>query len=275
MERLRILMLAPQFRPLMGGYEKAAERLAAELAARGHSVTVVAERRDPAWPAFEQGDGYAIRRLRCIYRPGLHGLSSLLAVALFLARHWKGFDVIHVHRHGWPIAACLLAGGIWRVPVVLKITNTGSLGLGASLGAERLAALQSWLHRRVDAFVATSQRAADELEQFGAESSQIVRIPNGIDTDRFSPVSPERKRELKRELGVRADLLVLYVGRLSEEKDPGLLLEAWSKLRIREGEAQLVLLGDGPLREPGSMSSIRMKMNAQNRTSRKYTHMAP
>jgi len=44
-------MLSPQYRPTVGGYERAAERLSAALVARGHCVTVIAELRDKAWPA--------------------------------------------------------------------------------------------------------------------------------------------------------------------------------------------------------------------------------
>ena len=51
---LRILMISPQFNPLTGGYERAAERLSRSLLAQGHHVEVVAERRDSAWPKREE-----------------------------------------------------------------------------------------------------------------------------------------------------------------------------------------------------------------------------
>ena len=54
--KLRILMVSPQFRPIVGGYERAAE-LSAELVRLGHEVTVITERRDRSWPAREQQDG--------------------------------------------------------------------------------------------------------------------------------------------------------------------------------------------------------------------------
>jgi len=45
---MTVLMIAPQFRPMVGGYERAAERLSVGLVARGLVVTVVTERRDRA-----------------------------------------------------------------------------------------------------------------------------------------------------------------------------------------------------------------------------------
>ena len=62
-------MISPQFRPLVGGYELAAQRLSVVLAAAGLSVVIIAERRDRAWPAVERIDGYEVRRLSCWYRP--------------------------------------------------------------------------------------------------------------------------------------------------------------------------------------------------------------
>jgi hypothetical protein len=44
---LKILMICPQFTPVIGGYEKAAERLSGALARDGYSVTVLTNRWDP------------------------------------------------------------------------------------------------------------------------------------------------------------------------------------------------------------------------------------
>ena len=95
-DSLRVLMVCPQYRPLIGGYERAAERLATVLARRGHEVQVVTERRDPGWPAVEDVDGVRIERFWCLPRPGLHMPTALLSVALFLLRRGRRFDIIHV-----------------------------------------------------------------------------------------------------------------------------------------------------------------------------------
>jgi glycosyltransferase involved in cell wall biosynthesis len=43
---------------------------------------------------------------------------------------------------------------------------------------------------------------------------------------------------------------VLYVGRIAAEKNLGLAVEAFLRLRAREPRARFVLVGDGPEREP-------------------------
>ena len=92
-EAVRVLMISPQFRPLVGGYERAAERLSMALAEAGMRVVVIAERRDHAWPAVECIDGYEVRRLSCWYRRKLHTITSLLSFAGFLLRHRVGIEV--------------------------------------------------------------------------------------------------------------------------------------------------------------------------------------
>ena len=68
----------------------------------------------------------------------------------------------------------------------------------------------------------------------------------GVDTSCFSPA--HRSESWRARFGVGPDdLLVTYIGRLAREKDLGRLLEAWAGLPNRPANAQLVLVGQGPL----------------------------
>lgn len=243
-----VLMVSPQFRPLVGGYERAAERLSQALAARGHRVTVVAERRDGAWPTREESAGVALRRLRVVMRPGLHIATSVLSLSWYLLVHGRRFDVFHVHQYGWAAAVAVVFGRLLGRPVVLKLTTTDENGILAALRRSSLPSLLAWSHRRIDAYLASSERVVAELERFGIEPERIHRIPNGIDTDRFQPLDAEARRRLREQLGVEARTVVLYVGRLSPEKNPQGLVDAWRKLGPPAG-ALLVFVGDGPERE--------------------------
>lgn len=246
---LRVLMVCPQFRPMIGGYERAAERLAAGLAERGHAVTVVAERRDATWPVHEQIGRVALRRLRVMKRPTLQVPSGALALAAYLLVHGRrSFDVIHVHQYGWSAAVAVALGHLLGRPVVLKVTGTGENGIRNALRGSKFPGLLERLHRRVDACLAPSERAAQEAEEFGIPRERIHPIPNGIDTDRLHPLDPEARAALRRKLGLGDASTALYVGRLSKEKNPLGLLDAWQQLGPPEG-AVLVVAGDGPERE--------------------------
>lgn len=69
---------------------------------------------------------------------------------------------------------------------------------------------------------------------------RIELIPNGVDTCRFAPPVRDGGRAAPRQ--------VLYVGRLSKEKNLSALIRAAASLRGRI-PLRLVLVGDGPLRE--------------------------
>ena len=246
---LRVLMVCPQYRPLVGGYERAAERLAIALHGRGCEVEVVTERRDRAWPAFEDGDGVPLHRVWSVFRPGLHTFTAALGLAAFLLRRGRRFDVVHVHQYGWAGAVSIAFGLVARRPVVLKLTATGPDGISRVMGrAGGTARIHAALHRRVDACLASSDRSAEEAAEFGIPRERLHRVPNGIDTNLFRPLPSAEREALRAQLGVAGRSVALYVGRLSPEKNPLGLLEAWSRLGPPPG-ALLVLAGVGPERD--------------------------
>lgn len=248
--RLCVLMIVPQFRPLVGGYERAAERLAAELAKQGQEVTILTERRVQSWPSKETVQGFKLQRLWCIYRPGVHALSSLLSFTAFLlAKGWR-YHVIHVHQYGYHAALAVLVGRMFQVPVVIKITNTGAQGIEQALAGEQKApGLLASLHRKMDACIATTTEAQEEAGRFGIAQDRIRLIPNGIDADFFKPCDMHEKEALKSRLGLGRSLTVLYSGRLSSAKNAEGLIEAWSAIYRDVPNAELILIGDGPLRK--------------------------
>lgn len=247
---LRILMVAPQYRPIVGGYERAAERLSAALAGRGHQVTVITDRRDPAWPRREVHEGVTIRRLWCLFRPRLHMPTSLGSLALFLLYQGRRFDVWHVHQYGLHAAVTAGLGLVLRRPVVLKLTSSGEQGIARAMGEHPLAGIVNWLQRRASAIVALTRETASEALAIGIPSSRIHQLGNGIDVAAYRPCGDRERAELKAELGVVAQKVFICVGRLAPDKDLDGLLGAW-----RQASADLpagwglVIVGEGEMRE--------------------------
>lgn len=243
-------MIAPQFRPLVGGYERAAERLSEELSRIGHEVTVIADCRDKRWPRMETTNGVTLRRLWCVYRLGLHILTALLSHAAFLLLRGHRYDVFHIHQYGHHAALAVVAGWLLRRPIILKITNTGTQGIEQALVDEQKSSrLLASLHRKVDTCIATTVEAQEEAARFGIPREKIRIIPNGIDTDFFKPCDLQGKAEIKKRLGLGRSLTVLFSGRLSTAKNTEGLIEAWNAIYRNVPNAQLVLIGDGPLRK--------------------------
>jgi glycosyltransferase involved in cell wall biosynthesis len=257
---LSVLMLSPQFRPLVGGYERAAERLSAALAEVGLRVVVITERRERTWPAMECIDGYEVRRLFCRYQRHLHGITSLISFGGFLLCHGRDFDVWHVHQYGYHAALAVALGKLLHRPVVLKLTSSAAAGLGNAVGRGIAGCFWGVFHRRVDACLAVSEETREEAIRFGIPQKHIHLVPNGLDGRQFHPASPEERATARRALGLACERLVLYVGRLSAEKNPLGLLDAWAVVdtKAREG-ALLALVGDGP-----DWDQVRARARATN-----------
>lgn len=243
-------MIAPQFYPLVGGYERAAERLAVELVNRGHAVTVVAERRNREWPSKQVLGGVRIRRIWCAFRPGWHAFTSSVSFVVFLMLNGRRFDVLHVHQYGLHLALAVALRSLLGKPVVLKLTSTATQGISQAIGRKRSShSLLIKLHQQVNALIATSAAAVKEAVQFGIPKERIYLISNGIDTERYAPCSLQDRAMLKKRLGYRRPFTVLYTARLAPAKNPTGLLQAWSLIHRELSDCELVLVGDGPLRQ--------------------------
>ncbi|MGI8618383.1 MAG: glycosyltransferase [Gemmatimonadaceae bacterium] len=90
-----------------------------------------------------------------------------------------------------------------------------------------------------------SDFSASELRRVGVENT--VRVPMGVDLDRFHPRRKERAAETRREHSLPDGPVAAYVGRFAREKDLHVLIDAWS-ITERETDATLLMIGDGPLR---------------------------
>jgi len=109
-----------------------------------------------------------------------------------------------------------------------------------------------------DAHVANSEYTAAELRRsLSDRSPDFIQVcPMGVDFGAFGPV--HRDRQLRRRLLIEAggtgdSVLLFYAGRLSPEKNPGLLVDMLQHLqRTTEWDARdyrLVVAGDGPMAE--------------------------
>jgi glycosyltransferase involved in cell wall biosynthesis len=110
----------------------------------------------------------------------------------------------------------------------------------------------SWVYRHVDValYVGSNNRAY--FKAHGLSDEQLRWVPHAVDNSRFSepPSDAEAKATAWREeLGIPPDApTIVFAGKLSRKKAPGLLLEAFST--IDQGDAHLVYAGSGPLKEP-------------------------
>jgi glycosyltransferase involved in cell wall biosynthesis len=102
--------------------------------------------------------------------------------------------------------------------------------------------------RKARTIIANSERTRRDLtEKLGIDDSLIRTVYYGIDAERFSPPSDERRRRLRGELGMPDRPQVAFVGALGDRrKGFDTLFTAWSSLcRDPAWECDLLVVGRG------------------------------
>jgi alpha-1,6-mannosyltransferase len=154
-------------------------------------------------------------------------------------------DVIEVGSPGLVPWIVHHAAAPLGVPLVHFFHSNYPALFGTGMTGRAVARYARALDRLFAATVVTSASAEDELRRAGVD--RVVRIPLGVDLECFHPSRRARAAEVRDRLGLAGGPLVVYVGRFAREKRLGLLLAGWPLIHARTG-AQLLLVGDGPLR---------------------------
>lgn len=152
--------------------------------------------------------------------PGPMGLTGLLAARLL------GLRTVGIYHTDFPkYVACLtqdeqLSQATWRY--------------------------MQWFYGQLDMVYVPSACYRRELLDRGFAESRLRVLPRGVDLERFSPA----RRDLRfwERFGMNGNAKLLYVGRVSREKNVHLLLDAFRLVRAAEPNVDLVIVGDGPER---------------------------
>ena len=99
-----------------------------------------------------------------------------------------------------------------------------------------------------DKIIAISEQVEEHLRtDFKVSSDRISLINNGIDVDKFKPVSSSRKQEIKLRLGLKPGPVIGILARLSDVKGHKYLIEAMKMVLAFSPDAKLLIAGEGKL----------------------------
>lgn len=220
------------------------------LAKLGHEVTLFTADRSPKWQTLrsrkiekktEDFEGFTVRRLRTGPEVGIVPLIPSLLSTLMKMR----FDIIHGHDF---YAVSSLYGAIAsrarRIPFILTQHNDQ---LPAKVANALLYlfdgyTLGRYVFYQARKIVALNTAIKTHLVEIGADESKIEIIPNAVNTRLFSPTRMnllESKWDISRPV-------ILFVGRLVEDKGARYLLTAFSKVVGEIPDSKLVIVGKGP-----------------------------
>ena len=174
-----------------------------------------------------------------------HAFFMTLGISRYIRKlHQKiGFDVVNSH---WLYPDSV---AIARVLENIPIPHIAT-GLGCDINHETYQPVKGQkildTLSSCEAITVVSQNLKQELVNHNIDENKITVIPNGIDTSRFGL---QNRDNCRASLGIISKApMVLYVGRLSEEKNISALIRATSILAQENNTMMLYLVGDGPLR---------------------------
>ncbi len=247
--RLRLAVVTETYPPEVNGVAQTIAKVVEGLCAAGHDLTLV--RPSQGEPPGKAPDA-ATREVFVtgVPIPKYGQLKMGLPAMNRLTRLWRAQrpDVVHIVTEGPLGLSALAAARRLGLPVASEFrTNFHAYSAHYGLGwlARPILAYLRWFHNRTGCTMVPTRALAGELVAKGFDNLRVVA--RGVDTTRFDPA--KRSPELRAAWGAKPDTLVaLYVGRLADEKNLPLLVNAFERMRQTRPDSRLVLVGDGPAR---------------------------
>ena len=241
---MRVLFCIASFFPRPTGATYSAYRLARALRDRGTDVEFLVEDFGPEWRGGGTYDGFRVRSFPLHASGKLGKLRTLLGFTRHLLAQKKNFDLFHVHGGGYInlFLSCwvkLLTGK----PTLLKITSDG-WDTPDGMAAEKWSSVSLFAYRRLTGVVAMTSGQAEKCRAWKIPA-QLTVIPNGVDCQRYKPVTAEEKNALRDQLDIPRDAFLLcFTGWLGHGKGTDILIETWRQLHGRNEKIFLLLVGD-------------------------------
>jgi glycosyltransferase involved in cell wall biosynthesis len=246
---LRILLISKFFWPEEGGQSTILRRLLETWSSMGHEVTVLTTRSTPELAVSERIGGGTVLRLPVSFGRVFGTLGLVLRVHGWVKRRTDRFDVVCVSMLKHCALAALQATRGTGVPVVIKTEGSGPTG---DIGWQEQAAGGRYIRRRcweADAVIAISGEIESELLAAGADPGRVRLVPNGVPVP-DEPWSRSQAPRYRRRLDLAEMPTICYTGRFLKLKGLSDLVRAHQLAERDVGPIQLLLIGQGPEREP-------------------------
>lgn len=165
--------------------------------------------------------------------------------------------IVHAHSSKAGALARLLT---FKRSVPLLYTPNAYYGMARGGTPKTLVfnAVEAILGRRGFTIHVSPEEAAFAFQTLGLPPARCTLVPNAVDCRKFLPATPSQREKIRAEWGVPVRARVLgFMGRLTYQKDPLTLLQAFALILENIPQAHLLLLGRGEL-QPGLHSFLQV-----------------
>ncbi|CDU13616.1 glycosyltransferase family 4 protein [Vibrio coralliirubri] len=193
--------------------------------------------------------------INCLYSENLQRAISpkkdLLAFwQLYRLFHQHRFDVVHTHSSKTGVIG-RIAAKLAGVPIITHTVHGFAFPAASNRLEKWIFLAMEWLGTKCSDKVICLHEADRQIavNSLGANHRQLEVFPNGVDTEKYSPVLPEQKLTIRLRLGLAEDdILIGMVGRLWRQKNPQAFVTSAIELLSQGVDAHFLLVGDGELK---------------------------
>ena len=234
----RTLLVTNDFPPVVGGIQSYLDDYTRRLPAEDLVVLASTPPQGPQVAAEHDADlPFTVHRVptqMLLPTPDMRGRMTQLIRDEHIETVWFGAAA--------PLG--LLGRAAHRAGATRVIATTHGHEVGWSMLPGSRQALRR-IFREADVVSYISDYTLGRLRPFMAPDQQLLRLPSGIDTERFRP-DPEARRALRARYHLGESPTVVCVSRLVARKGQDSLIAAWPRVVEQVPDAQLVIVGWGP-----------------------------
>ena len=261
---MKILMLTWEYPPrVVGGIARVVYDLSHRLIKDGHEVTVVTYREGEA-PYYEDDKGVKVHRIdNYMINPNnfidwiMQMNFNMISEASKIIAEEGTFDVIHAHD--WLVAyAAKTIKNSYNIPIVATIHATeAGRNSGIHDETQRYINDTEWMltYEATEVIVNSNYMKGEIQRLFGLPFEKINVVANGVNLNKFTGI--ERDYTFRRRYAMDNERIILFMGRLVNEKGVQHLIAAMPKILAGYHDAKLVIAGKG-----GMLDELRAEANA-------------
>ncbi len=198
----------------------------------------------------------------------------------------KEFNPDKLLVYGWSYSSHLKTLRYFKskIPIYFR-GDSNLLDAQSSLKKTIRSLFLRWVYSHIDKALYVGKANKLYYEKFGLKANQLIFVPHAIDNARFAENRAIESDELRLQLAIKADdILILFAGKLETKKDPETLLNAFTA--INRTDIHLLFVGNGELKQsleskvekdachPLSMTNRVHFMDFQNQTQMPVIYQA-
>ncbi len=252
---MRIGLFTDTYPPYINGVSTSVCMLKRALEKKGHQVYVVTVNNDSLKYKIEENN--TVIRIpgipTGIYDYRLTGVYPLRAMNII--KKWN-LDIIHSHTEFGVGTFARIIAKQFNIPLVhtyhtmyedyVHYITHGYFNKSSKKIVEYLTLF--YCDKTANELIVPTKKTYDLFKEKYKVDKNIHIIPTGIEIERFykENVNKNKVDQLRKNLLLKDDFVIVFVGRIAEEKNITLLIEAQKDLVKKHKNIKLIIIGDGP-----------------------------